>query len=212
LPCASCSLRCPRRATSRRCCPSPAQQLTRATRSSSPRPPDAVAAVQRAGLKALPAGLPFEETQRRYTKAHGNELASLSPQERLAHILRHCLIGIAAPAMLEHLLPFARTWQPDLVIRNLGEPAAEVVATAAGVPHVIHGSSSPKSSYFAPVWGPGGDEHAPPAGAASEVDAIVASCRSPALLHRICRRLGVWSGPASLARSARCDAGEHLGF
>ena len=76
--------------------------------------PDAVAAVQRAGLKALPAGLPFEEMQRRYTKAHGNELASLSPQERLAHILRHGLIGIAAPAMLEHLLPFARTWQPDL--------------------------------------------------------------------------------------------------
>ncbi len=113
--------------------------------------PDAVAAVQRAGLKALPAGLPFEETQRRYTKAHGNELASLSPQERLSHILRHCLIGIAAPAMLEDLLPFARTWQPDLVIRNLGEPAAEVVATAAGVPHVIHGFSSPKSSYFAPV-------------------------------------------------------------
>ncbi len=51
--------------------------------------------------------------------------------------------------MLDDLLPFARTWQPDLVIRNLGEPAAEVVATAAGVPHVIHGFSSPKSSYFA---------------------------------------------------------------
>ncbi len=111
--------------------------------------PDAVAQVQGAGLQALPAGLSFIEVRRRYAQASGSELAGLSPQERLEHLLLHGLIGIAAPAMLEDLLPFARTWQPDLVIRNLGEPAAEVVATAAGVPHVIHGFSSPKSSYFA---------------------------------------------------------------
>ena len=111
--------------------------------------PDAVAQVQGAGLQALPAGLSFIEVRRRYAQAAGLELAGLSPQERLEHLLLHGLIGIAAPAMLEDLLPFAGTWQPDLVIRNLGEPAAEVVATAAGVPHVIHGFSSPKSSYFA---------------------------------------------------------------
>ena len=51
--------------------------------------------------------------------------------------------------MLDDLLPFARTWRPELVIGNLGEQSAEVVATAAGVPHEIHGFSSPKSSYFA---------------------------------------------------------------
>lgn len=111
--------------------------------------PDAVAQVQGAGLQALPAGLSFIEVRRRYAQASGSELAGLSPQERLEHLLLHGLIGIAAPAMLDDLLPFARTWQPDLVIRNLGEPAGEVVATAAGVPHVIHGFSSPKSSYFA---------------------------------------------------------------
>jgi calicheamicin 3'-O-methyl-rhamnosyltransferase len=111
--------------------------------------PDAVAQVQGAGLEALPAGLSFIEVRRRYALASGSELAGLSPQERLEHLLLHGLIGIAAPAMLDDLLPFARTWQPDLVIRNLGEPAAEVIATAAGVPHVIHGFSSPKSSYFA---------------------------------------------------------------
>jgi len=111
--------------------------------------PDAVAQVQGAGLQALPAGLPFAEVRQRYLQASGSELVGLSPQERLEHLLRHGLIGIAAPAMAADLLPFARTWQPDLVIRNLGEPAAEVVATAAGVPHVVHGFSSPKSSYFA---------------------------------------------------------------
>jgi UDP:flavonoid glycosyltransferase YjiC (YdhE family) len=111
--------------------------------------PDAVAQVQGAGLEALPAGLPFAEVRQRYAQASGSELAGLSPQERLAHLLLHGLIGIAAPAMLDDLLPFARTWQPELVIGNLGEQSAEVVATAAGVPHVIHGFSSPKSSYFA---------------------------------------------------------------
>ena len=111
--------------------------------------PDAVAQVQAAGLQALPAGLSFIEVRRRYAQASGSELAGLSPQERLEHLLLHGLIGIAAPAMLDDLLPFASTWQPGLVIRNLGEPAAEVLATATGVPHVIHGFSSPKSSYFA---------------------------------------------------------------
>ncbi|MGH2833930.1 MAG: glycosyltransferase [Solirubrobacteraceae bacterium] len=111
--------------------------------------PDAVAAVRRCGLEAVPAGLPFAEVQQRYSKAHGSGLAGLSPQERLAHLLRYGLLGIAAPAMLEDLLPYARALQPDLVIRNLGEPAAEVVAAAVSCPTVIHGFSSPKSSYFA---------------------------------------------------------------
>ena len=111
--------------------------------------PDAVALVRGAGLQALPAGLRFTEVRRRYAQASGSELAGLSPQERLEHLLLHGLLGIAAPAMLDDLLPFSRTWQPELVIRNLGEPAAELVANAAGVPQVIHGFSSPKSSYFA---------------------------------------------------------------
>jgi UDP:flavonoid glycosyltransferase YjiC (YdhE family) len=113
--------------------------------------PDAVAQVRRAGLEALPAGLRFAEVRRRYAQASGSELAGLSPQERLAHLLRHGLIGIAAPAMAEELLPFASMWKPDLVIGNLGEWASEVVATAVGVPHVIHGFSSPKSGELAAV-------------------------------------------------------------
>ena len=76
--------------------------------------PDAVAQVRRAGLEALPAGLRFAEVRRRYAQASGSELAGLSPQERLAHLLRHGLIGIAAPAMAEELCRSpvcgSRTW------------------------------------------------------------------------------------------------------
>jgi UDP:flavonoid glycosyltransferase YjiC (YdhE family) len=112
---------------------------------------DAVTLVQDAGLQALSAGLRFAEVRKRYAHTAGNELAGLSPQERVAHLLLHGLIGIAAPAMAENLLPFARTWQPELVVGNLGEWASEVVAAAVGVPHVIHGFSSPKSDELAAV-------------------------------------------------------------
>jgi hypothetical protein len=107
--------------------------------------PDAVAHVRSAGLKAMPAGLRAAEFRGRYVRAFGSELRELSPQERLEHLLLHGLIGIAAPAMAADQLPFAKSWRPDLVIGNLGEWASEVVATAVGAPHVIHGFSSPKS-------------------------------------------------------------------
>ena len=114
--------------------------------------PDAVAAVQRAGLKAYRPGCPLWRRSGNMPNIMGTGFASLFPQERPGIFWLTASSSDCSPAMLEELLPFARTWQPDLVIRNLGEPpAAEVVATAAGVPHVIHGFSSPKSSYFAPV-------------------------------------------------------------
>lgn len=107
--------------------------------------PDAVAAPRGAGLRTLSAGLRFAEVRRRYAEASGSELAALSPQKRIEHLLLHGLIGIAAPAMAEDLLPFADTWQPEALIGNPGEWGSEIVATAVGVPHVIHGFSSPKS-------------------------------------------------------------------
>ncbi len=113
--------------------------------------PDAVAQVQSTGLNVVAAGLRSAEIRQRYAQAHGAQLDGLSPEQRLAHLTVHCLIGIAAPAMAEQLVPLARSWQPEVIIGNLGEWASEIAGTAVSVPHVIHGFSSPKSSELAGV-------------------------------------------------------------
>lgn len=113
---------------------------------------DIVPAIEDAGLTAVHGGSSFAESARRYRETFPPDtLSELSPAQRLGHLMLHCLIGLAAPAMAEHLVPFARKWRPDLVISNLAEWAGGIAAADLGVPHVMHGFSPPKPAEIGPA-------------------------------------------------------------
>jgi UDP:flavonoid glycosyltransferase YjiC (YdhE family) len=84
--------------------------------------------------------LPFAEIGGRYYGSFPPDaMRELSPDQRLEHLVVHGLVGIAAPAMADDLVPLAREWRPDVVIGNPGEHAGDVAAAVVGVPHVVHG-------------------------------------------------------------------------
>jgi UDP:flavonoid glycosyltransferase YjiC (YdhE family) len=112
--------------------------------------PTAIGQVESAGLCAVAGGLTFGETTQRYRQAFAAEaFVGLTPDQRLEHLMVHALIGIAAPAMAEDLVPFAQQWGPDLVISNVAEWAGEVAAAVTGVPHVMHGFGPVATSEYA---------------------------------------------------------------
>jgi hypothetical protein len=131
--------------------------------------PAAIGQVESAGLTAVAGGPSFTETTQRYRRDFEAEVAGLTSDQRLEHFVVHLLARIAAPAMAEDLVPFARRWAPDLVTGTVAELAGEVAAAVAGVPHVTHGFGPvPPNQYaaisrdeMAPVWTRWGVETTP---------------------------------------------------
>jgi UDP:flavonoid glycosyltransferase YjiC (YdhE family) len=98
-------------------------------------PPDGVDHVRRAGIRAEPVGtaglMNVGEVLRRYP-----ELQALPPLE-VPEVMFGKLFGaIAAPVVLSDLRPFARAWEPDLVVADAAELAGHIVAAELGVPSV----------------------------------------------------------------------------
>lgn len=100
-----------------------------------------------AGLRTVAFGRPLAESIQPYFARYPREsLASLSRDERLAHLVAHYMVEISAAERLDDMLDLVRDWAPDLVITNLAEHAAMLAAVIAGVPHAMHAIGPPKSA------------------------------------------------------------------
>jgi UDP:flavonoid glycosyltransferase YjiC (YdhE family) len=114
------------------------------------------ATVSSLGLKAVPAGMSDEtlvaEARRRWPESDHQPPSSWAPR---------MFTAIAAPIMLDDLRPIVESFHPDLVVREEGEHAAPVAATAAKIPWITHGWGSPlptpsgaahTAERVAPLW------------------------------------------------------------
>jgi len=95
--------------------------------------------VERTGFTAFPAGLNHEaqlgEARLRYPDAY----AMAPGQERFLEFVPRMLAGVAAPAMLDDLVPLVGGWRPDIIVHDEADSAGPVAAKAAGIPWVSHG-------------------------------------------------------------------------
>ena len=111
---------------------------------------DAVRYPQAAGLPTAPAGLTLPESAGRYRRAYSaEELAALSPDERIKHLTLHWLMEIAAVEMVDEVISLVREWEPDLIVTTLAEGAGVVAAALSEIPFVIHAFGPPKAAAFA---------------------------------------------------------------
>lgn len=93
--------------------------------------------VAAAGIPASPAGLcgtQLRESVRDCLSA----AASLAPEQRAAFLFPHMFGETFTPPMVADLLPFARSWRPDLLVHEQGELAAPLVGAVLGVPTMTH--------------------------------------------------------------------------
>lgn len=101
-------------------------------------PPAFVPVVERSGLPVLAAGadVPSSAWRNDAVEAQAGRLWE-TPEERRSHraMVMFTLVG---EAMAEGLLPYARSWRPDLVVCDSRGYAGLVVAARLGVPMVRH--------------------------------------------------------------------------
>lgn len=109
--------------------------------------PNAVEHSQVVGLPTVAVGAAPDESANRqaWSKRSPDELAAMSPDERLAYVVT-VMAQVGARSRLEDMLGFARGWRPDLVVAGLGEFAAVAAAAVSGVPCVVHAIGPPKSA------------------------------------------------------------------
>jgi UDP:flavonoid glycosyltransferase YjiC (YdhE family) len=88
-----------------------------------------------AGLSPVPAGLVQTELMSARLRVPA-EARHLPPEARPDEKLARIFGDVAAPAMLEDLLPLVRAWRPDLVLNDAAEFAGPIVAAMVGVPNV----------------------------------------------------------------------------
>src|SRR5262249_38777838 len=92
--------------------------------------------VERFGLRALPAGLPWEwaEAERYFPVLRG-----VPQHERYAWILENVYAGEAARRLYPELLAICEAFRPDVVVRDQMEFASWLAAERLGIPHVSYG-------------------------------------------------------------------------
>lgn len=100
-------------------------------------------AVREHGFDTFPAGIDFRFSQPNYFPILVAEagvampdMAQLTGHARHAWVTDNLFIRAAARRMLPDVLALARTWRPDLVLRDSSEFSGCVAAEALGVPHV----------------------------------------------------------------------------
>jgi UDP:flavonoid glycosyltransferase YjiC (YdhE family) len=98
----------------------------------------AVPAVEEAGLTAVAAGLPGG-VHPSEVRARWPEVAQMTPEDAPDFMFGKLFGVLAAPAMMEDLVPLVRAWRPDLVVADAAELAGHVVAAELGVPSVTKG-------------------------------------------------------------------------
>jgi UDP:flavonoid glycosyltransferase YjiC (YdhE family) len=99
-------------------------------------------AVREHGFDACPAGIDFLFSQPDYfptlVAAAGvamPDMAQLSGHARHAWVTENLFIRAVARRMLPDVLALARTWRPDLILRDSSEFSGCVAAEALGIPH-----------------------------------------------------------------------------
>ena len=101
-------------------------------------PPRGVETVERAGIRAVPAGHPAPfypaDVLRRFP-----ELDGLSMTEKPEVMFGKLFGAMAAPEVLADLVPVAQEWRPELVVADAADFAGHIVAAELGVPSVTKG-------------------------------------------------------------------------
>src|SRR4051794_40136806 len=121
--------------------------------------PDAVPVIEHAGIACDVCGVGSAERRAMYFERFP-EARALAPEDLPSHMFPRLFGAVAAPAMLDDLLPIAERWQPDLVVHEVGEFAGPIVATVRDVPHRSHACGSPvpaerlaaAAEFVAPLW------------------------------------------------------------
>jgi UDP:flavonoid glycosyltransferase YjiC (YdhE family) len=99
---------------------------------------DAVPTVEAAGIRAFGAGLASRDRHAEYHRRFP-EWQQLEPQELPAHMFPRLFGEISLRPMLADLQSVVREWTPELIIHEVGEMAAPIVAATLGIPHVTEG-------------------------------------------------------------------------
>jgi UDP:flavonoid glycosyltransferase YjiC (YdhE family) len=103
--------------------------------------------VERAGFRAFPAGRDWLATglERAFP-----EVGAIPPgPERYAWARAHIFAGATARDAVPDLLALARTWPPDLVVRDAAEYGGCLAAELLAIPHAIVRTDSGSSSFAA---------------------------------------------------------------
>jgi UDP:flavonoid glycosyltransferase YjiC (YdhE family) len=120
--------------------------------------PDGCQRLAEVGIDTVVAGVPWEDFRAEYRRR--NPGASTSGVGQPDHVFPRLFGEIIAPRMFADILPVARAWRPDLIVRDAGEFGGAVVAALLGIPTVTHafGPLTPRSRVAAaaeavkPVW------------------------------------------------------------
>lgn len=106
-------------------------------------------AVRAHGFDVSPAGIDFLFSQPDYfatlVAAAGvamPDMGLLTGHARHAWVTENLFIGAAARRMLPDVLALARTWQPDLIVRDSSEFSGCVAAEALDIPHASIAAAS----------------------------------------------------------------------
>ncbi|WP_409462148.1 glycosyltransferase [Amycolatopsis sp. GA6-003] len=109
--------------------------------------PEAMRYLENTGLHAVSVGQPSDPAAAASTWQRAREeMAGMTADERLSHLVAEYLVGLGAAARLDGMVEFVRDWRPDLVIANLAERAAVMAAGLAGVPYAMHAIGPPKAA------------------------------------------------------------------
>jgi UDP:flavonoid glycosyltransferase YjiC (YdhE family) len=100
--------------------------------------PDLVERVRSYGFDVHSVGLSSQEINDRYNATY-SDTDDLPPHERLPKVVPRLFVDIGARASLPDILALVDEWQPDLIVSEQSESAGPIVATARGIPGVIHG-------------------------------------------------------------------------
>ena len=111
------------------------------------------------GFDVTTAGFSVAERHAQFARRYPNA-SSLPERERRAVAFSKLFGELAAPPMLEALLPLVQRWRPDLVLHDAAELAGPLVAAASDIRSVCHGFGElvPEPSVrrageqMAPLW------------------------------------------------------------
>ena len=84
------------------------------------------------GLTHVPVGRPNEEER----EAFSAKFDHLPQPERVPHVMSGLFLGMLPRAAFPKLMEFAKSWQPELIVREAGEYAGALAAEVLGIPHM----------------------------------------------------------------------------
>ena len=106
--------------------------------------PDAISRLAKAAIPGRSIGPPWEAIRAEFW---GRDPIPPGGVEQPDVVFPGLFGRVAAPHTFAELLPLAREWRPDLIVRDAAELAAPLVAAIKGVPcatHSIRGADAPQ--------------------------------------------------------------------